>query len=224
MERGRSTLNESVSELVAWLRRLPYTHRLPPSALARLFESYALLAQTADAAQRRHAQQTFLLDAIRSYQRPELALRPGEGMPLSDLMQVALTMAIKAGSLVGTTTSQRQEAIARLLDECEREAYAPEDRDYHRRLALASFIKQNAADPGLLEVEEPDTTIECLREDQLCCPRCGAEDVDSSERISPQSGNSGDILAFACRRCGYREVSMDGDTLAAHSPWARRRK
>ena len=224
VERGEGQVGRAVSELEAWLRRLPYTYRMPPSALKRIFDSYALHTQIADAAQRENAQRTFLVTTILAYQRPELELKPGEGMQVSDLMLIALTMPIKTGSLVSTATPQRQEALANLLNEYEQETYAPEDRDFYRRMALAYFIKANAADPRILEVEEPGKTIEFLNEDQLSCPRCGAEDVDNSQRISPQSGNSGDFVTFACRKCGYREETMDGDTLAAHSPWARRRK
>lgn len=62
-------------------------------------------------------------------------------------------------------------------------------------------------------------TIEGLDASELRCPSCGADDVDNSERISPQSGNSGDWVTFACRTCGHREESMDGDTRAAACAW-----
>lgn len=217
-------IERSVAELEAWLRRLRYSYRILPSSLNQLFESYALHTRIADAAQRDKAQRTFLLTAILAYMRPELALRPGEGMQVSDLMQTALTMPIKTGSLVGSAAPQRQEALADLLSEIEQETYAPEDRDYYRRIALAHFIRENAADPRILEVEEPAKPIEYLSEGELCCPRCGAEDVDNSQRLSPQSGNSGDFVTFACRKCGYCEENMDGDTAAGQSPWARRRR
>jgi hypothetical protein len=216
-------VERSVSELEASLRRLPYTYRIPPSALDQLLESYASHTQIADAAQRENAQRTFLLAAILGYTRPELALKPGEGMQVSVLMQTALTMPIRTGSLVGTA-AQRRQALDDLLGEIEQDTYAPEDRDYYRRLALSHFIREHAADPRILEVEEPGKPIEYLNEDELCCPRCGAEDVDNSRRISPQSGNSGDFVTFACRQCGYCEENMDGDTAAGQCAWARRRR
>jgi len=140
-----------VSELEDRLRRMPYTYRIPPSALKQLFESYELHTQLADATQRENAQRTFLVSAIYAYMRSDLELKPGEDMPVLDLMQIALTMPIKAGSLVGTATPQRQEAIGILLNESDQAPYAPEDCDFYRRLALASFIRENAADPGILE-------------------------------------------------------------------------
>lgn len=217
-------VERSVPELEASLRRLPYTHRIPPSALNQLFESYALHTDIADAAERDKAQRSFLLNALLAYARPEWAMKAGEGMPVSALMQTALTMTLKAESLVGAATAQRQGALTDLLSEIETDIYAPEDRDFYRRQALAYFIKEHAADPRILEVEEPGKPIELLREDELCCPCCGAEDVDNSRRISPQSGNSGDFVTFVCRQCGYCEENMDGDTAAGQSPWARRRK
>lgn len=213
-----------VSELEDQLRRMQYAYRIPPSALKQLLAGYESNTQFADATQRENAQRTFLVNAIYSYMKSDLELKPGEGMPVSDLRQIALTMPIKAESLVGTSTLQRQTALDNLLSEYEQGLYAPEDRDFYRRVALASFIRENAADPRILEPLEPETTIEALTEDQLCCPRCGGEDIDNSQRLSPQSGNSGDFVTFACRKCGYREEGMDGDTLAAISPWARRRK
>jgi len=214
----------SVAELEDRLRRLPYSYRIPPSALDQLLESYALHTQFDDPVQRENAQRTFLLTSIFVYERPEFALGPGEGMQVSDLMQIALTMQLKTESLVGNATAQRQEVLANLLSEYEQESYAPKDRDYYRRLALAHFIQEHAADPRVLEVKEPGKTIEQLSEDELCCPRCGAEDVDNSQRLTPQSGNSGDFVTFKCRKCGYSEEGMDGDTAAGQSAWARRRK
>jgi hypothetical protein len=214
---------KSVADLEAELRRLLAASRMPPSACRQLLESYASSTQLPDAAQREKAQRTFLVSVIGAYRNPEFHLKRGEDRSVSDLTRIAMTMPLKAESLVGAETLQRHAALTDLLAEYEQERYAPEDRDFYRRLALASFIAENAADPGVLESREWGTTIESLRADELRCPRCGAEDVDNSQRLTPQSGNSGDWITFSCRKCGHREEALDGDIPASSSPWFKRR-
>ena len=72
--------------------------------------------------------------------------------------------------------------------------------------------------------EEPDPTqtIENLRDDELRCPRCGADDVDKTV-TALQSGNSGGWTSFKCRKCGHGVEGLDGDLLAVDCPWTKRR-
>lgn len=216
-------LNTSVQKLEAELRELMSTSRMPPSAGRQLFESYALNTQLADAAQRENAQRTFLVNSIVAYQRPEMQLSPLERTSESDLMRLACTMTIKAGSYLGDDTLKRHASLNAMLSEYERDSYAREDRDYYRRLALASVIKDNADDSAILDSDAPGKTIEDLYEHELCCPRCGANDV-KKEVTALQSGNSGGWTTFACTKCGHHEDGMDGDIFAIRSPWLRKRK
>ena len=214
---------KSIPDLEAELHRLTSSSRMPPSASRQLFESYALHTELSDAEQRENAKRTFLVNSIVAYRRPEMQLTPTERTSVKDLMSIALTMPIKAESYAGTTVVQRHEHLVNLVNEYDQERYAPEDRDFYRRLALAFFIRENAADPRILESEEPGKRIDALTGDELCCPRCGAVDVDNSQRVTPQSGNSGDVVTFVCRTCGHSEAMMDGDLLALHCPWVRPR-
>jgi len=200
---------KSVAELETELRRLTSTSRMPPSAREQIFASYAVCAQIADATQRVTTQRTFLVTSIGAYQRPEMQLTPEERMPESELMRTALALA------------QRREDVENLLGEYDQATYAPEDRDFYRRLALAYFIKENAAAARTPEPGPPGRTIEVLNADELRCPRCGGEDVDNSQRLTPQSGNSGDYVTFACRACGYREEALDGDTPVSRCDWVK---
>lgn len=80
-------------------------------------------------------------------------------------------------------------------------------------------VRKSARSTDRMIPQASSKTIECLDASELRCPRCGADDVDNSERTSPQSGNSGDWVTFACRTCGHREESMDGDTRATACVW-----
>ena len=140
-------LGKPVSELEAELHRLTLKSRMPPSAVRQFFETYALQARLADAAQRENAQRTFLIHAIVAYRKPELRLRPGEDLPVSDLTKIALAMPLKDDSLAA---QRRQETLDDLLQVYEQETFKSEDRDFYRRLALAAFIRENASDPRML--------------------------------------------------------------------------
>jgi hypothetical protein len=140
-------LGKPASDLEAEFRRLASSCRLPPSAVRQLFESYALQSRLAEDAQRESQQRTFLINAIVVYRRPELRLRPGEDWPAAELMKIALTMPMRDDP----TARHRRDILGNLLEVYDQETFAPEDRDFYRCLALADFIKNNAADPGILD-------------------------------------------------------------------------
>jgi hypothetical protein len=143
-----------VADLEAELRRLISTCRMPPSAKRQFFESYELNTQLGDAAQRVNAQRTFLVNSILAYRGPEMQLTAEERMESSELIAMAMSRQFKEGSPVGADTMSRQNALGILLNEYEQglsqEKYTSEDVDFHRRLALASFIRDNGADPVVL--------------------------------------------------------------------------
>ena len=83
----------------------------------------------------------------RRFPEARLRLQPGEDWPVPDLTKIALAIPTKDGKAAGPG---RQETLDAFLRAHSSDPFEPEDRDFHRRLALAAFIRGNAYDPGML--------------------------------------------------------------------------
>ena len=141
---GGESLEEMERKFEGVLSRL----RLPPSGRSQARDAYrAQKAAYASATVRELHSRAFLLQMLETYDQPQMRLLPGDDRPLPELTDLLLTARMK--------TPMDADARRLLLDGATR-AYddastRDEDREFFKRLALASILRASLEDPSVLE-------------------------------------------------------------------------
>lgn len=129
--------------MLADLKRLVLTARVPPSTWESTMEGYRSALSAWSPAEREAKRRDYLVQLIALYKRPGMQLSAAERLPLARLRSIFLGMETKAGLSV----EQRTKILEATFATYDGSRHSAADREYYKRMAALNLIRRYAADP-----------------------------------------------------------------------------